>query len=136
MGVVGRSPDDTEVRNIVDEYRRDSGVRRVRPSAREVAAFVIERAMDGAWGVWGLKPPHTAGEADSFWRRYVLGHRGALRDYRRIFRAPRPWPPDHIGHDLLKDFFGSRGQAAHSYNLLTMHQEPFTVVVLTEEGPQ
>jgi hypothetical protein len=122
------------VEDIVKEYRQTSGVRRGRPSAREVAAFVIERAMDGAWKVWGLKPPYSAGEADSFWRRYVLGHPGALRDYQKLLRAPMPWPPDHIGHDVLNDFFGPRGQAAHAYNLLTMEQEPFTVIILSDEA--
>jgi hypothetical protein len=127
---------DPMIQPILEEYRRVAGTRRQRPSAREFTAFVMERAMDGAWKVWGIKPPFTEGDPDNFFRRYVHGHRHALRDYRKVLREPQPWPSHHRGH-WLKHFFGCRGEAAREFNLLTADQPQWTVVTLFEEdAPQ
>ena len=65
--------------------------------------------MDGAWKVWGIKPPFTNGDAGSFMRRYVHGHPGALRDFREILQEPQPWPTYHRGH-WLKYSSGPEGR--------------------------
>src|SRR4030095_8117531 len=73
---------DPMIGPILTEYQKASGDRRAHPASSECTAFVIERAMDGAWKVWGLTPPFSGGEAGSFMRRYVNGHPKALRDFR------------------------------------------------------
>ena len=123
---------DPMIKSVVTEHKRESGSRRRRPPSLELTAFVIERALDGAWKIWGLKPPYTEADFDSFLRRYVRGHRNALRDYGKVLREPQPWPPNHRGH-WLKDFFGARGQAAREFNLLRTKQAPVTVVTLLDE---
>jgi hypothetical protein len=122
------------LKRVIAEWKHASGLRG-RPPSRELAAFSIERALRGAWKVWGIKPPFSEGEADSFWRRYVLGHRGALRDFQKALREPQPWPREHRGH-WLKYFFGSPGMAATEFNLLTKQQKPWTVITLFEEDSQ
>lgn len=119
------------LRQVTAEWKQDSGSRR-RPQSRELTAFVLERAMDGAWQIWGIKPPCSEGDADSFLRRYVHGHHRALRDYRKALQVPHPWPPFHVGN-WLKYFFGRRGEAAREFKLLTTEQEPVTLVTLFEE---
>lgn len=127
---------DPMVQPIIAEYRRVSSLRHQRPSSREFGAFVIERAMNDAWPIWGIKPPYSEGEVDSFLRRYVHGHHRALRDYRKALQLPERGPQGHIG-DWLKYFFGRRGEAAREFKLLTTEQEPFTLVTLfEEEDPQ
>src|SRR5215831_6112660 len=62
-----KNPDskrDPSIRKVIPEWRKDSASHR-RPQARELTAFVIERAFDGAWKVWGIKPPYSEGDADS-----------------------------------------------------------------------
>lgn len=122
---------DPMVQPVIREWKQVSRSHR-RPSAREFTAFVIERAMEGAWQVWAIKPPYTEGDHDSFLRRYVHGHPKALRDYRKVLQEPQPWPRDHRGH-WLKYFFGARGEAAREFRLLTTEQEPWTVITLFEE---
>jgi hypothetical protein len=116
---------------IIKEWRQASGSQR-RPSAREFTAFVIERAMGGAWQVWGVKPPFSQGEADSFLRRYVHGHEGALRDFRKVVAEKKRAPHGDV-RDWLPKFFGPPGDAAREFNLLTTEQEPFTLITLFEE---
>lgn len=123
---------DPMFRTVLAEYQRMSLPSRVRPPAKEFAAFVIQRALRGAWKIWHIQPPYTGGDVDTFWRRYVHGHPGALRDYRQILQCPRPWPPDHWGH-VLKHFFGLPGEAAREFGFLTTKVEPITVVSLFEE---
>jgi hypothetical protein len=131
---LGRAQRDREpmVQPVIEEWRQASGSRRQRPASREFTAFVVERAMDGAWRVWGVEPPYSGGDVDSFYRRYVHGHRHALRDYGKALREPRPWPPFHRGH-WLNYFFGARGEAAREFNLLTTKQEPWRVITIFEE---
>jgi hypothetical protein len=116
---------------VSKEWQRASGSTR-RPSARALASFAVERALDGAWQVWGIKPPFSGSEEDSFWRRYVLGHPKALPDYRRILREPKPWPPEHRGH-WLKFFFGTRGEAAREFNFLKLQQPEWTIISMLDE---
>jgi hypothetical protein len=123
---------DRMVQPILAEFRQVSHNRPPRPIAKEFAAFVIERALDGAWRVWRVKPPFSEGDADSFLRRYVRGHSHALRDYRKALQEPQPWPPGHRGH-WLKYFFGTPGEAAREFKLLTTNQTPWTIVTLFEE---
>lgn len=104
---------DPMIRSILSEYQQASVSGRGRPPAKEFAAFVIERAMQGAWEIWKIQPPYTGGDIDNFLRRYVHGQPGALRDYRRILRSPQPWPPEHRGH-WLKYFFGRPGRRPES----------------------
>jgi len=122
------------IRLVISEWRKVSGSHK-RPPSRELAAFVLERAMKGAWEVWGVKPPYSEGEVDSFYRRYVQGHKRALRDFRKALKEPQPWPPNHRGH-WLKYFFGPRGKAAREFDLLTTEQTPWTVIgILEEDNP-
>jgi hypothetical protein len=127
---------DPMIRPILAEYERASGSGHRRPQAKEFAAFIIERAMKGAWEVWKIQPPYTGGDVDNFLRRYVHGQPGALRDYRKILRSPQPWPPEHRGH-WLKYFFGPAGQAAREFRFLKPKEVPITVIALVEEeNPQ
>lgn len=73
--------------------------------------------MAGAWDVWGLKPPYSEGEHDSFYRRYVHGHPSAVRVFRSVLRQPQPWHRHHVGHEI-KWFLGKPGKAARHYRLL------------------
>jgi hypothetical protein len=109
---------DAMITSVVKEYRKQSGFSRRRLPSLEFSAFVIRRAFEGAWQVWKVKAPYTEADCDNFRRRYVYGHRGALRDFRKILREPQPWPPDHRGQ-WLKYFFGAPGDAAREFNLLT-----------------
>ena len=127
---------DPMVQPILAEYERASVSSRGRPQAKEFAAFVIERAMKGAWKVWKIQPPYTGGDVDNFLRRYVHGQPGALRDYRKTLQCPQPWPREHKGH-WLKYFFGPPGQAARGFGFLTTKEVPVTVFTLfEEENPQ
>jgi hypothetical protein len=123
-----RRPD---LRRVIAEWRKASGSHR-RPEARGLSAFAIERALDGAWQIWGIRPPFSEGEVDSFWRRYVLGHQKALRDFRTALREPRPWTPEHRGH-WLKYFFGAPGTVAREFKLLRRQQEDWTIITPFEE---
>ncbi len=102
------------------------------PSARELTAYVIERAMGNAWEAWGLKRPYSEGEHDSFFRRYVHGHPGAIRAFRKAIRMPQPWERNHIGHEI-NCFLDSPGEAARQYNLLKPRDSWFTVMSILEE---
>jgi hypothetical protein len=127
---------DPMISPILEEYQRQSGTRSRRPSARDFTAFVMERAFDGAWRVWGINPPYSEGDPDAFLRRYVRGRPSALRTYRKILKEPQPWPSHHRGNWLIH-FFGRRGEAAREFNLLTVEQPQWTVVTLFEEdAPQ
>ncbi len=106
---------DLELQKIINEWRQDAG--RTRPNSRELTAFVFERAMAGAWELWGIKPPYSVGDHDAFFRRYVHGHPDALRVLRSVLREPQPWHRHHVGHEI-KWFLGEPGEAARHYELL------------------
>jgi hypothetical protein len=111
---------DPRLNPILEEWRSrrlKATSKKRRPSCRELAAFIIERAFAGAWEVWGIRPPHSAAQLNSFFRRYVHGHRGALQDFKRALKAGPPWPSHHVGHEL-RCFLGAPGGAAHRYGLL------------------
>ena len=88
----GRHP---KLQQIIEEWKTDAA-RPGRPTARELAAFVVERGMDGAWETWGLKRPYKEGEPDSFYRRYIQGHAGAIGDYREALNMPEPRRSNHL----------------------------------------
>jgi hypothetical protein len=123
---------DAMITSVVKEYRKESGTNRRRPSSLDFSAFVLERALKGAWQEWGVKPPYTEADFDSFLRRYVRGHRGALRDFRKILREPQPWPPNHRGQ-WLKYFFAAPGDAAREFKLLTTKQPLATIFTVFYE---
>ena len=117
---------------IVKEWQTGSGSRRQRPPSRDLAAFVIERALGAAWEVWGIKRPFSAGDPEEFRRWYVHGHPGALRQFTKLLREI-PGPPERGCWVWLPYFFGSRGDAAREFNLLTRETEPWTAIISAEE---
>lgn len=131
-----RNPD---LQRIIKEWR---GVEwpRTRPSARQLTAYIMERAMGHAWEAWGLKRPYTEGDHDAFFRRYIHGHPGAIQAYRKALRMPQPqnkeekalWKKHHIGHEI-KCFLGRPGEAARKYNLLKPRLSYATIVSIVEE---
>jgi len=123
--IANRSPDLQGIIGEVDWPRRI-------PSARELTAYIIERAMGSAWEAWGLKRPYSEGEHDSFFRRYVHGHPGAIRAFRKAIRLPQPWERHHIGHEI-KCFLGNPGEAARQYNLLNPRDSSVTLMRILEE---
>jgi len=124
------SKQDRRLVKILKEWKREQA--RERPSARELTAYIIERAMRGAWEAWGLKPPYSAQEHDNFYRRYVHGHEGAIRTFRQALRMPKPWEYHHVGREL-RWFLGPPGKAARHYNLLEPKSLDVPVVTITEE---
>lgn len=118
-------------RRIIEEWKQDA-TPRTKPTARELTAYIIERAMDGAWEVWKLNRPYSKGEHDSFYRRYVHGHRGAIRAYREALHMSQPWPRNHVGHQI-KFFLGNRGEAACHYGFLARKSTRFAVITVEEE---
>ena len=118
---------------LIEEWRRITGVR-TRPSALELTAYAIERAFDGAWQIWRVKPPTK--DADTFRRRYILGLRGALQDYREVVQEPRPWPRFHRGHLLIDMFLADKGEATKRYGLQARVEPKFTVITLLTEEDQ
>lgn len=111
---------------IVAEWETATGLSK--PSARELTAYVIERAFEGAWDRWGIIPPFRSGECDSLYRRYVHGHPGAIKIFRKVLREPQPWQRHHVGHEL-KWFLSSSGEAARHYRLL--EESPLLIPILT-----
>ena len=120
-----------QLQRIVEQLKQSVGQRKTR-SRRRLTAYVIERAMEGAWEKWGLKPPYSAGNHDAFFRRYVHGHRGAIRDFRTALREPQPWHQHHVGHGL-KSFFGAPGEAARHYGLMVPTPCQIAVLRIVEE---
>lgn len=121
------------MQEIIEEWKREEDPPAKRtPSARVLTAYIIERAMAGAWEVWGVKPPHSQAEHDSFFRRYVHGHAGALRAFRAALHEPTPWDRHHVGHEL-KWFLGEPGGAARHYGFLQRNPEKFCVAILERE---
>ncbi len=110
-----RNPD---LQRILQEWRKEAAPRK-RPPARELTAYVIERAMAGAWEVWRTKPPYSEGDHDVFYRHYVHGHPEAIKDFRAVLCQPKPWPQHHVGHELSW-FLGKAGEAARHYNFLKL----------------
>jgi len=124
------SKQDRRLVKILKEWRKEQA--RVWPSARELTAYIIERAMHGVWEAWGLKPPYTAQEHDNFYRRYVHGHPGAIRTFREALRIPQPWDRHHVGREL-RWFLGPPGKAARHYHLLDPKPLYGPVLQLIEE---
>ncbi len=120
------------LQNIIEEWKEDNAQRKLPPNAREMTAYVLERAFDGAWEVWELKRPYNDGEPESFYRRYVQGHPGAIRDYREALRMPQPWPQNHVGREVLL-FLGQKGDAARHYGFLTRESKRARVVIIEDE---
>jgi len=123
----GTGAQNPQLQRIIAEWNRDVAPYK-RPTARELTAYVMERAMGGAWEAWGLKRP----QSDTFYRRYIHGHPGAIRDFRRALRQPRPWHRHHVGHEI-KWFLGRPGEAARKYNLLKPRSSYATIVSIVEE---
>jgi hypothetical protein len=113
---------DPKLQRIMDEGFEKQDLPR-KPSARELTAYLIERAFQGAWAAWNIEPPYRQGldKARSFIRRYVHGHPEAIRDFRLALSLPKPWDRFHVGHDL-KYFLGQPGAAAKYYNMLEPRQ--------------
>ena len=129
-----KSPNDqdTQLQRLLMEYRKESPSHK-KVSIRNVLAFIVERAFDGLWEKYDLTPPYSVGDHDAFYRRYVYGHQGAIQAYRRILDQPKPWPREHVGHDL-KFYLGNRGDAVHlRYPHLLEANEPWCVLDIVEE---
>src|SRR5215470_17746829 len=121
---------DSGVNRLIDEWQIFTGSKR-QPSGRELAAYLIERAFEGAWQVWGISPPTL--DSDNFRRRYILGQREALQSYRKIVRESRPWPRDHRGNLLRDIFLAAKGEATERYDLQKkVEPEVIFITLLTE----
>ncbi len=115
---------------IIEECKQDD-TPQIRPNVRELTAYVIERAMAGAWETWGLNPPSS--DVDSFFRRYIHGHPGAIRPIREALHWPQPWDRHHVGHQI-KWFLGERGEAARHYQYDKRKSTRFPVISVVEEN--
>jgi hypothetical protein len=118
-----------KLQRVIEEWEVNA-TRPTRPTARELTAYVIERGMDGAWEIWEVKRPYSEAEPDSFYRRYIQGHAGAIRDFREALNMPQPWPDDHAGH-AINWFLGGRGDAARNYQFLTRTRTRDRFLVIT-----
>ena len=123
---------DLKLQKIINEWRQDAD--RTRPNSRELTAYIIERAMTGAWKVWGIKPPYSEGDHDAFFRRYIHGHADAIKVFRSALRQPLPWHRHHVGHQI-KWFLGKPGEAARHYKLLKPTQRIPFLQVIREQTP-
>jgi len=119
---------------VIEEWRRITGVRTRHPSALELTAYAVERAFDGAWQIWGVKPPTE--DPDTFRRRYILGLRGALQDYREVVQESRPWLRFHRGHLLIEISLADKGEGTKRYDLQTRVEPTITVITLLTEEDQ
>ncbi len=131
-----RAARDPRLAPIIQEWRakrlNPQSQKRL-PSRRELAAFIIERAFEGAWEVWGVRPPHSSAQLNSFFRRYIHGHPKAILGFRRALEMA-PWEMHHVGYEM-KWFLGAPGEAARHYNLLSPGplDSPLTIPVLRLE---
>ena len=123
-----RNPD---LQKIIGEWKEISSFKRP-PTARELTAYIIERAFEGAWENWGLKRPYSAQDHDNFFRRYVHGKPGIIKDYRRALRDPQPWHRHHVGHQI-KWFLEKPGKAAKQYDVLKFHPFILSIMIIKEE---
>lgn len=124
-----RDQKDERLQAIIDEGAANVDLPNP-PSARELAAYLIERGFHGAWDAWGVEPTYRQGvdKARSFMRRYVHGHADAIKNFREALNQVKPWDRSHVGHDL-KYFLKEPGAAAKFYNVL----EPFVFKLAVRE---
>ncbi|MDA2911567.1 hypothetical protein MYX04_11635 [Nitrospiraceae bacterium AH_259_D15_M11_P09] len=118
------------LQRIIGEWRQASDVQE-KPSL-ELTAYVMERALRGTWELWGIKPPFSSRQCDSFYRRYIHGHPGAIKVFRKCILEPKPWHRWHVGHQL-EWFLGKPGAAAEHYRLLDRKPTLLPVLTIREE---
>ncbi|MGC3975378.1 MAG: hypothetical protein QM771_13515 [Nitrospira sp.] len=125
---------DSRLQIIMQEHQREHPSRR-KVSTRKLLAYIMERAFDGIWEKSGITAPYSKGSHEAFYTCYVYGHRGAKQAYQRILNEPKPWPDEHVGHDL-KYFLGKRGEAAQvRYPDLLAGPQPWHVLEIEEVSP-
>lgn len=95
---------------IIEQELQREYPSRFKVPPKKLLAYIMERAFHGMWEKYGIAAPYSGGNHEAFYTGYVYGHAGAIRAYRKILREPKPWPPEHVGHDL-KFYLGNRGDA-------------------------
>ena len=128
---LGTKERETRFQKIVDKWRQRTG-RMGRPLSKELTAYTIERAFEGAWEKWAITLPCRTDEVDSFYRRYVHGHPSAIKVFRKCLHEPKPWPRHHVGREL-KWFLGKSGDAARHYGVLARTPTPIPILTIREE---
>jgi hypothetical protein len=117
---------------IEQEFQREYPSRFKVPPKR-LLTYIMERAFHGMWEKYGITAPYSGGKHEAFYTGYVYGHAGAIQAYRKILREPKPWPREHVGHDL-RFYLGNRGDAVHlRYPQLLEANEPWCVLDIVEE---
>ncbi len=97
---------------IIEEWRQTTGSCKD-PGSRAITAYILERALEGTWEKYSIKAPFSSGEHDSFYRRYVYGHPGAIKTFRHVLRQ-RPWDRWSVALEL-RWFLGRPGDATRHY---------------------